>query len=244
MSALHGSARRRHGNGPSTAVAVPAPPPGGARRGLSGAGGRWLGDDHPAPPGGRCRRRPRPRLERAGCVAGRPGLRRRGSVSTQTRRHGGRVSGWTSAGSSTCCGAPRWRGPRGRRSRGNTRTVTAGGGYGSDASALADGIRARRRAGTLCRTPRDPGPCVAAAGCGCYTRFVKSAASTLRARDAAEVRHMTPEERLALAFRLGDEDLESFRVANGLDRPTAIRLLERRRQATRLPSACLERLIG
>ena len=158
MSALHGSARRRHGNGPSTAVAVPAPPPGGARRGLSGAGGRWLGDDHPAPPGGRCRRRPRPRLERAGCVAGRPGLRRRGSVSTQTRRHGGRVSGWTSAGSSTCCGAPRWRGPRGRRSRGNTRTVTAGGGYGSDASALADGIRARRRAGTLRRTPRDPGP--------------------------------------------------------------------------------------
>ena len=78
----------------------------------------------------------------------------------------------------------------------------------------------------------------------CYTRFVKSVASTLRERDAADVRGMTPAERLALAFRLGDEDLESFRATHGLDRRSAIRLLERRRQATRQPSACLERLIG
>lgn len=55
---------------------------------------------------------------------------------------------------------------------------------------------------------------------------------------------MTPGERLELAFRLGDEDLESFQAAHDLDRRTAIRLLERRRQATRQPSACLERLIG
>ena len=51
-------------------------------------------------------------------------------------------------------------------------------------------------------------------------------------------------ERLELAFRLGDEDLEAFRATHGLDRRTAIRLLERRRQATRQPSACLQRLIG
>ena len=57
-------------------------------------------------------------------------------------------------------------------------------------------------------------------------------------------REMSPAERAELAFRLGDEDLESFRATHGLDRRFAIRLLERRRQATRQPSACLERLIG
>ena len=55
---------------------------------------------------------------------------------------------------------------------------------------------------------------------------------------------MTIEERLALAFRLGDEDLTSFRATHGLDERTAIRLLERRRQATRRRSACMERIIG
>ena len=85
---------------------------------------------------------------------------------------------------------------------------------------------------------------MASSGRSCYTRFVKPLAFVLRARDAAEVRGMTIEERLALAFRLGDEDLESFRATHGLDRPTAIRLLERRRQATRRPSACMERIIG
>ena len=85
---------------------------------------------------------------------------------------------------------------------------------------------------------------MAPAGRGCYTRDVKPLAVTLRERDAADVRDLTPDERLALAFRLGDEDLESFRAARDLDRRTAIRLLERRRQATRQPSACLERLIG
>ena len=85
---------------------------------------------------------------------------------------------------------------------------------------------------------------MASSGSDCYTRLVKSIASILRARDNAEVRYMTIEERLALAFRLGDEDLASFRATHGLDRSTAIQLLERRRQATRRPSACMERIIG
>ena len=71
-----------------------------------------------------------------------------------------------------------------------------------------------------------------------------SVASDLRARDTAAVREMSTADRLALALRLGDEDLESFRSSNGLDRRTAVRLLERRRQATRQPSACMQRLIG
>ena len=73
---------------------------------------------------------------------------------------------------------------------------------------------------------------------------MRSVVSVPRARAAAAVREMTPAERLDLAFRLGEEDLESFRATNGLDRWTAIRLLERRRQATRRPSACIERIIG
>ena len=71
-----------------------------------------------------------------------------------------------------------------------------------------------------------------------------SVASVLRVRDEDCFREMTPAERLALVFHLGEEDLESFRATRGLDRRTAVRLLERRRQATRQPSACLERLIG
>lgn len=73
---------------------------------------------------------------------------------------------------------------------------------------------------------------------------MESVAGSLSRSAAAAVRAMTPVERLGLAFRLGEEDLESFRATHGLDRRSATRLLERRRQATRQPSACLERLIG
>ena len=73
---------------------------------------------------------------------------------------------------------------------------------------------------------------------------MKLGTSVFRARDMGCFREMSPAERAELAFRLGDEDLESFRATHGLDRRFAIRLLERRRQATRQPSACLERLIG
>ena len=72
----------------------------------------------------------------------------------------------------------------------------------------------------------------------------KSVASALRRRDADAVRAMPLAERLELAFRLGDKDLEAFRASHGLDRRTAIRLLERRRQTTRQPSGCIQRLIG
>lgn len=73
---------------------------------------------------------------------------------------------------------------------------------------------------------------------------MKSVASVLRERTAADLRRMSPADRVELAFRLGDEAIETFRAAHGLDRQTAIRLIERRRQATRRPSACLDRLIG
>ena len=71
-----------------------------------------------------------------------------------------------------------------------------------------------------------------------------SALRDLRVRSAEDVRRMSADERLELAFHLGERDLESFRATHGLDRETAERLLERRKQATRQPSACLDRLIG
>ncbi len=73
---------------------------------------------------------------------------------------------------------------------------------------------------------------------------MKSVASDLRARTDAEIRRMSPAERLELAFRLGDDAVKSLQASRGVDRQTAIRLIERRRQATRQPSACLDRLIG
>jgi hypothetical protein len=73
---------------------------------------------------------------------------------------------------------------------------------------------------------------------------VKSVADDLRAEQQEKMRHLSVQERLDLAFRLGEESLELFRQANGLDRKTAIRLLQRRRQAGRTPSKCMSELIG
>ncbi len=73
---------------------------------------------------------------------------------------------------------------------------------------------------------------------------MKSVADDLRGEQRAERLRLSLDERLALAFRLGEEGLERFRLANGLDRETAIRMLERRRQASRIPSKCMSEIIG
>ncbi|HBL26413.1 MAG TPA: hypothetical protein DD490_06225 [Acidobacteria bacterium] len=52
------------------------------------------------------------------------------------------------------------------------------------------------------------------------------------------------EERMALALRLGERGLEMFCQASGLDRETAIREMQRQRQAGRVPSKCMSDLIG
>jgi hypothetical protein len=71
-----------------------------------------------------------------------------------------------------------------------------------------------------------------------------SVADRLREEDRRDVRSMTPDARVKLALALGRRDLETFRAARGLDAATAGRLLQRRRQAGRRPSACLADLIG
>lgn len=73
---------------------------------------------------------------------------------------------------------------------------------------------------------------------------MKSIADDLRAELREEMLQLSTAERIKLALRLGEEGLERFRLANGLDRETAVRLLERRRQAGRTPSKCMSELIG
>lgn len=73
---------------------------------------------------------------------------------------------------------------------------------------------------------------------------MRSIADDLRDELREQMSQLSPEERLDLAFRLGDEGLEAFRRAQGLDRETAIRELQRRRQAGRTPSKCMSDLIG
>jgi len=73
---------------------------------------------------------------------------------------------------------------------------------------------------------------------------MKSVADDLRDELREKMRQLSVQERLDLALHLGEESLELFRQANGLDRKTAIRLLQRRRQAGRRPSKCMSELIG
>ena len=75
---------------------------------------------------------------------------------------------------------------------------------------------------------------------------MRSVADLLRAEDRAAIEALSPGERVALALALGQRDLEAFRLAQEplLDPAEAARVLERRRQAGRRPSRCIEELIG
>ncbi len=73
---------------------------------------------------------------------------------------------------------------------------------------------------------------------------MKSVADELRERDREAIRKLSFEERLELAFKLGEEDLALFCQHKGVDRETGIKLLQRRRQAGRRPSKCISDLIG
>ena len=75
---------------------------------------------------------------------------------------------------------------------------------------------------------------------------MRSVLDDVRAEQRAETRALTPGERVALALTLGVRDLATFRAAEppGTSAEAASRLLERRRQAGRRRSRCLEELIG
>lgn len=73
---------------------------------------------------------------------------------------------------------------------------------------------------------------------------MRSVADDLRQRDREAVLKLSPRERIALALQLGERDLELFCRTQGVDRETAIRLLQRRRQAGRRPCRCMTEVIG
>ena len=75
---------------------------------------------------------------------------------------------------------------------------------------------------------------------------MRSVADLFRAEDQRELLALTPAERVALALALGVRDLETFRAAQSppLGAAEATRELERRRQAARRRSRCIEKLIG
>jgi len=67
-------------------------------------------------------------------------------------------------------------------------------------------------------------------------------AEELREEQRREVLAMTPAERVALAFALGERDLEFFMAANGLTREEALAQIEHTRNAGRRYSRCIDEL--
>lgn len=67
---------------------------------------------------------------------------------------------------------------------------------------------------------------------------MQSVADDLREQDLRQLQMLTAEERVALAFRLGERDLELFMATNQVDRKTAMRHFRRAGAAGRIRSVC------
>ena len=72
----------------------------------------------------------------------------------------------------------------------------------------------------------------------------QSVADSLRESERSRVASLTAAERIRLALELGRRSLESYCATSGLAPERARRLLERRAQAGRRKSRCLEDLIA
>jgi hypothetical protein len=72
---------------------------------------------------------------------------------------------------------------------------------------------------------------------------MRSVADQLREESRWETRCLSAAERIERAFQLGEEGLATFMKATGLDRRTAVRELERRRQRGRRPSRSMSEII-
>ncbi|HEY0160702.1 MAG TPA: hypothetical protein VGF28_25680 [Thermoanaerobaculia bacterium] len=66
-------------------------------------------------------------------------------------------------------------------------------------------------------------------------------AETLKQEQRDRFAAMTPEERAALAFRLGDEWLADAMARDNLDRRAALEAVRRSRRAGRKPSRSMDR---
>jgi hypothetical protein len=73
---------------------------------------------------------------------------------------------------------------------------------------------------------------------------MRSVADDLRDELREEMENLPLEKRFELILRLGERGLEVYAQANGVDRETALREFQRRRQAGRQPSKCMSEIIG
>jgi hypothetical protein len=69
---------------------------------------------------------------------------------------------------------------------------------------------------------------------------MRSVADRLREEQREELRRMSVSERVALAFRLGEDDVSLLAAAQRIDRSTAAKIFRRNRSRSRRPSRCLE----
>ncbi|HSN90806.1 MAG TPA: hypothetical protein VLS93_06230 [Anaeromyxobacteraceae bacterium] len=67
---------------------------------------------------------------------------------------------------------------------------------------------------------------------------MRSVADEIRDEGRRRERALSPAERIELALRLGEEDVEMYRTANGVTREEARLRLRRQRQVGRRPSRC------
>ena len=75
-----------------------------------------------------------------------------------------------------------------------------------------------------------------------YTSRMVTISERLRQEDRDRLRRMTPEERLAEALALGDEAIDAYAAAHGVDHEEARRRLEHAGQAGRRPSRVMRSL--
>jgi hypothetical protein len=71
-----------------------------------------------------------------------------------------------------------------------------------------------------------------------------SVVNDLACAERARLPALAAGERVGLALALGARSLEIYAAASGLSRAEARRAVERRRQARRRPSACLDALLA
>ena len=67
---------------------------------------------------------------------------------------------------------------------------------------------------------------------------MRSVADDLRDEQLRDLQRLTPDERVRLAFRLGERELEFYMAANQVDRETALAALRRSGAIGRTPSKC------
>ena len=67
-------------------------------------------------------------------------------------------------------------------------------------------------------------------------------ADEVRAAQQAEMMAMTPEERVELSFRLGEQALADYMQTHGVTREEALRVFRRASRAGRRYSRCIEEL--